>query len=165
MPCDHCNRTRQTCIAPTRTATSSFVFVDPGVENQIQLPSRVSLRKSEQDITYFFSSFLPMNTFSNGNLQVQSELKSMVHSSTALRDALCAVACLHRFQRARCIKSGIGDLNGRQSAMQHYVGSVRYVQARIAQNKFIGDPSTLWTTFLLGVFEVCATVRAEVTTV
>ena len=165
MPCDHCKRTRQKCIVPTRSVTSSFVFVNPGAEKHIQLPSRISLGKTERDVTYFFGSFLPMNTFSNGNLLVQNELQSMMHSSTALRDALCAVASLHRFQRAQYIGSGLEDLNGRRNAMQLYVGSVRCVQARITQDKFADDPSTLWTTFLLGLFEVRETVRLYVMTI
>jgi hypothetical protein len=103
-----------------------------------------------------------MNTLSGGNLLVQSELRSMMHSSAALRDALCAVAALHRYQRAQWTNLRAKDPEGRRSAMQLYVGSVRYVQARITHNKFADDSSTLWTTFLLGLFEVCATIKAEV---
>ena len=106
---------------------------------------------------YFFVSFLPMNSLSSGTLLVQSELQTMMHSSAALRDALCAVAALHRHQRAQWTDSGAKDAGGRRGAMQLYVESVRSVQARITHNKFADDPSTLWTTFLLGLFEVCTT--------
>ncbi|KAG9190592.1 hypothetical protein G6011_08680 [Alternaria panax] len=95
-----------------------------------------------------------MNTLSRGNLLVQSELQSMMHSSAALRDALCAIAALHRFQRIQRSESGVDGLKERRSAMQLYAGSVRCVQAQIGQNKFVDDSSTLWTTFLLGLFEL-----------
>ena len=155
MPCDRCKRTQQTCIAPTQPATSSFVFVNPRTKPEMRLLSQVSFDKTEREVKYFFSSFLPMNTFSHGNLLVQRELQSIMHSSNALRDALCAIASLHRFQQIRCSGSGVEDRNWHRSAMQLYVGSVRCVQAQITQNKFADDPSTLWTTFLLGLFEVC----------
>ena len=115
-------------------------------------------------MAYFFSSFLPMNVLSSGGLLLQKELQSMVHSSVALRDALCAVAALHRCQRVQWEVLETKDPEGRQGAMQLYVGSVRSVQARITHNKFADDPSTLWTTFLLGLFEVSANPIDEVTT-
>jgi hypothetical protein len=148
-----------------RSAVSSFVFVNAGAKQQLQLPLAVSPGRTEQNIAYFFHSFLPMNSLSSGSLPLQSELQNMMRSSAALRDALCAVAALHRHQRAQWTDLGGEDLGGRCGAMQFYVGSVRSVQARITHNKFADDPSTLWTTFLLGLFEVCCTFRPEVTTI
>lgn len=50
----------------------------------------------------------------------------------------------------------------RQSeALQAYARAVRYVQEAIASCRLIDDPSALWVTFFLGVFEVCTALRGQ----
>lgn len=149
----------------TKTRSSNVVFVSP-TSSEVEIRSPVPLAQREIPICqlrqmsarqidcylpYFFTQFLPLNTFTSEKVAITDDLLAMTHTSAALRDAVTAVAALHVRQQ------GLLDVAGTESviALKAYMRSVSSVQNKITTGAFMKDQSALWTTFLLGLFEVC----------
>lgn len=152
------------CIFPSPPATPNFVFVGngpavttvapQGQRKQLQISPSINMSQVEYDMTYFFACFLPMNTVHGGGCLFQGQLEDMMHITPDLRDALCAVAALHRSRLAQSTTVTGKRLEPPDGALQLYGRSVKSVNRRIVCNTFAGDCSMLWTTFFLGLFEV-----------
>jgi hypothetical protein len=117
------------------------------------VPQSIALADKERTFPYFFTSFLPMNTIASDK-SVTARLLAMAKSSPALQDAIHAVAALHQKQQDQLTVPGGGGNGETYKALQAYNQSVRCMQSCIETNTFLDDPSALWTTFLLGLFEV-----------
>jgi hypothetical protein len=121
------------------------------------VPQSMALVDHDYTIPYFFTCFLPMNILGN-NKSIDNGLLEMAKSSPALQDAIHAVAELHRKQQDHLTVAGVYTSDGTYKALQAYDRSVRCMQSHIMKDTFLEDPSALWTTFLLGLFEVRITV-------
>jgi hypothetical protein len=169
MPCENCKRTGRLCIIAAKQAALLPVFVSeksrtsPGSTGYISLrehqvvdalPQPMRLRGDDRALPYFFKSFLPMNILASDGT-IDTELLAAVKVSPALRDAVDAIAIL---QMKRHDHSTFGspatDCQNYQ-ALEAYDRSVCSMQSLITSETFLDDPSALWTTFLLGLFEVC----------
>jgi hypothetical protein len=118
-----------------------------------RLPRSLLLVEDNRALPYFFLSFSRMNILL-GNTPIDGDVLDLAKTSPALRDAIEAVATLHHKQQESfsiLLENGQCDTH---RALQAYGRSVRCMQNHITSNTFLGDPSALWTTFLLGVFEV-----------
>lgn len=147
---------------------AAFVFVNqpkrlktcsqsPVSHSELQIARTIAPRDVSNDLQYFFTSFLQMNILADNNLHVELDLQNMMHGSSALRDAIYAVSALHRNKQAQFLLPSSPDCSqGSYFALQSYSKSVQSVQSLIERNEFTRDPSTLWSTFLLGLFEVCS---------
>jgi len=149
----------------TKPTKSDVVFVSPVHDKEIRSPAalaqremfaicqprQMSGRRIDCYLPYFFTQFLPMNTFASEKFTIAEDLLTMVHSSAALRDAITAVAALHAKQQGPLDEVRIESTE----ALKAYMRSVSIVQNSIAAGSFMTDQSALWTTFLLGLFEVC----------
>ncbi|KAL5444418.1 hypothetical protein PMIN06_008429 [Paraphaeosphaeria minitans] len=164
IPCDYCRRTKQACESPTKPSTFAPVFVGENTDReakgkQIVEPAigqscfpflRFPAPKiCDSSVPYFFMSFLAMNNLSNDRLPVVADLLNLMAGAPALRDAISAVAVHHRKQQ---VPEAVPL--GNYQALQSYGRSVRHVQTLITSETFPHDPSALWTTFLLGLFEL-----------
>lgn len=167
MPCENCRRTGRSCTITINSAMLLPVFVRNNIDLQAgvkeppttkiaivsRLPPFIGVIGSDRAVPYFFRSFLPMNVFISDQ-SVEVELLAMMTTSEALRDAIHAVAILHRKQQYQLTIGSTKGSSETHQALQAYDRSVRYMQRCIASNAFLQDPSSLWTTFLLGLFEV-----------
>jgi hypothetical protein len=168
MPCENCKRTGRLCIISIKQVALLPVFVTEQSRNESNsarcislvdqqiidvLPQPMRLKDDDCALQYFFVSFLPMNILvSDGT--VDTALLAMVKTSPALRDAVQAIATLQRRRHDQSIvDSPTTDCQNYQ-ALKAYNRSVCSMQSLITSNNFLGDPSALWTTFLLGLFEV-----------
>lgn len=168
MPCKNCERTGRLCIISIKQAALMPVFVAEKSRNssvsaksmsppadQIvkRLPQYIGLKDDDRAFPYFFMSFLPMNILlSEGT--VDTELLAMAQTSPALRDAVQAIATLHRRRQDNTTMDLPTTDPQNYQALEAYHRSVCSIQTLIMSNTFLGDPSALWTTFLLGLFEV-----------
>lgn len=118
-----------------------------------RMPKTVDLAWGHRAVPYFFMVFLPMNNFSTGQ-SVQEEVSVIVKTSRGLRDAIEAVATLHYNRYSRQTASAAEGRSHGKQALQAYSRAVRHVQSRITSGAFLGAPCALWTTFVLGLFEV-----------
>jgi hypothetical protein len=152
----------------TKPATFMPVFVSEKSANQpkaaesapaaevntiAQLSRSIRLAEDECAILYFFVPFSRMNILL-GNTSIDSDVLDLAKTSPALRDAIEAVATLHHKQQESfsiVLENGQCETH---RALQAYGRSVNCMQNHITSNTFLGDPSALWTTFLLGIFEV-----------
>ncbi|KAF2178022.1 hypothetical protein K469DRAFT_732098 [Zopfia rhizophila CBS 207.26] len=161
--CDACVKRK---IKPT-IFTPVFVGETPNINAKIRtsaspLAGRTTFpllqsacpKRFDRDLPYFFTSFLPMNVLTSDSVPIGMDLLAMGKTSPALRDAIHAVAALHRKQQGQFTIAGGNGNYETSEALQAYNRSVRCVQNHIASNTFLGDPSALWTTFLLGLFEL-----------
>jgi hypothetical protein len=168
IPCENCRRTGRSCTAPIKQAPSMPVFVgwksSPDIKNKefalllgkkssLSVPQSMTPIDHDCTIPYFFTCFLPMNLLVNDK-SASIGLLAMAKSSPALRDAIQAVAELHRKQQDQFAVAGLNAHGATYKALQAYDRSVRCMQVHIMTNTFLDDPSALWTTFLLGLFEV-----------
>lgn len=161
-PCLNCTKTNRACHATTVRKTTVPVFVHATQASFSQrghshvaeiagvLPAQTSLSPSDCYVTYFFTSFLHQNAFNGITPQIGIALSSLLHHSPELHDAINAISALHITRH--------GHLESRQddklAALQAYSRSVQRIQGRIISETFICNPSSLWTTLLLGIFEV-----------
>lgn len=117
------------------------------------LPQSLGLAEDDRAHLYFFVPFSRMNVLL-GNMSIEDDVLELSKTSPALRDAIEALATLHYKQQESfsiVLETGQCDTH---RALQAYGRSVRCMQNHITSNTFLGDPSALWTTFLLGLFEV-----------
>lgn len=108
----------------------------------------------DRDLNYFFTSFLPMNTFTKKTTSWQDELQVLLHHSPALSSAVSAIAALHRFQHEKMLLNVTQARQEQFQALQSYSQAVRQVRVAITSNA-LANPALLWSTFLLALFEVC----------
>ncbi|KAH4102509.1 hypothetical protein HBH70_215600 [Parastagonospora nodorum] len=168
MPCNNCKRAGRLCTMAIESNALMPVFVseksssrakakEHGTPQEYQtvmrLPPSVGLQEQDRAIPYFFVSFLPMNILANDD-SINSELQTMTKTSSALRDAIQAVGILHRDQQDQVSLNSSVEARPRYKALQAYDRAVRAIQGLITSNTFLDDPSALWTTFLLGLFEL-----------
>ena len=166
--CLSCERTNRVCVTENPFTPSDFVFVGQKAKDppfvlrtakniniiNLPLPGSIDRMGFERDTSYFFHVFLPMNILWSDDLQMQGELQHMMHCSSALRDATNAVAVLHRSLFEQIGGEKTASRQERVAALHLYSESVRSIREQILQNNSTGHASTLWTTFLLGIFEV-----------
>lgn len=106
-------------------------------------PSRVITYHNETCTWHFFSSFLPRNDFTARPSDEQQILKSYIHKSAGLRNAIIAVGALDLSRHA-------GYSLTAASYYKQAVSSLR-VQLTLSTNI---DDATLWTSLLLAIFEL-----------
>jgi hypothetical protein len=161
-PCLNCTKTNRACETTTLRKNTAPIFVHATQisfsqrgrshvrEVAISVPAQAPSIKGDCYVTYFFTSFLYQNAFTGITSQFGTALLSLLHHSPELHDAVRAISALHITQ------NGQSTLNydDKLVALQAYSRSVQRVQGRIVSQSFIRDPSSLWTTLLLGVFEV-----------
>ncbi|KAF2852378.1 hypothetical protein T440DRAFT_421311 [Plenodomus tracheiphilus IPT5] len=167
VPCVYCVRTGQACILRTMPIQPNVVFVCPKPNEEVKittvsavrrtppnsLPKQMPARRTDCYLPYFFTRFLPSNTFTSEKLAINNDLLVMVQESAGLRDAIDAVAALHaRKQKYLACSDEAHSVN--PEALQAYMRSVRSVQDKISAGSFMHERSALWTTFLLGLFEL-----------
>ncbi|KAH7412319.1 hypothetical protein DE146DRAFT_642817 [Phaeosphaeria sp. MPI-PUGE-AT-0046c] len=164
VPCSTCKRTGLACTIAIKPTSLLPVFVGQHsltetehkrnlTKSLVHLPQPVDLGWEHRAVPYFFKVFLPMNNFSGGQ-SVEEEISTIVKTSRGLRDAIGAVATLHYKQNSGLMAGAAGDRCDRNEALQAYGRSVRHVQSRITSEVFLGAPCALWTTFVLGLFEL-----------
>ncbi|KAF2128047.1 hypothetical protein P153DRAFT_397926 [Dothidotthia symphoricarpi CBS 119687] len=156
IPCGNCRQTNRLCGVTTKHTDVSLVFVrqfsnDETKENII-FPLRQSIcpKGTDRYLSYFFTSFLPMNVFTSNAIPMRNDLLALSKSSPALRDAIDAVAAMHVKRQGQSFST---EQNRNVEALQAYARSVRCVQEKLATNTFMDDQAALWITFFLGLFE------------
>lgn len=118
-----------------------------------RLPKQMPARRPDCYLPYFFTQFLPSNQFTSEKFVINDDLLLMVQESAGLRDAIDAVAALHAKKRGYLTCSEkVESVNA--EALQAYMRSVNSVQEKISAGLFMQEKSALWTTFLLGLFEL-----------
>jgi hypothetical protein len=96
-----------------------------------------------------------MNIFTSERTPMELDLIDLAKTSPALRGAIHAVAALHSNQHSRPDMAKANRNSDLAEGLEAYNSSVCCIRKRIDSNELLGDPSALWTTFLLGLFEVC----------
>jgi hypothetical protein len=125
----------------------------PKKDVRISLPSSLDMTGDDRAFLYFFQSFLPKNILTS-DIAFDTELLSMAKRSRPLRDVVQAIGELHRGQQDQLTTGTFNKSMESYQALHAYDRSVRSVKDLITSRAFLSDPSALWTTFLLGLFEV-----------
>ncbi|CAI6296015.1 unnamed protein product [Periconia digitata] len=157
VPCEHCRKTSQPCQSHLPESKPALVFVSQKAQattlGDIQ---KVLVRSSEfeSDLSYFTTCFLPMNLFSGHVLFQKSDLRAILRASPASEHAISAISSLHSVLAAQDKHAQIQTRGKFTKAMESYGQSVTSVQCLISNQKFQSESYTLWSTFLLGLFEL-----------
>lgn len=161
---------KKVCETTTKSNTTDLVFVHkvarPSNETgtlsesaHMGKPAACLQRSMFADQTscylhYFFTCFLPSNNIFGGAVLVIDDLVTMTKSSSALRDTIGAVAMLHAQRQDHLVLPEQWGGTHSNVFLQYYARSVSSVQQEITSGLFVESRSALWTTFLLGIFEV-----------
>ncbi|KAJ4984284.1 hypothetical protein SVAN01_10253 [Stagonosporopsis vannaccii] len=161
-PCLNCSRTNHLCHTTAKPESTAWVFVhatktqdsdDKRARRKgdtVSLPRQIPALRNETHLTYFFTSFLSQNAFTSVSEQFRISLSSLIYGSVGLRDAINAISALHIAQMRGATPTKGDD----PAALHAYARSVKCIQAKITSGSIVRDPSSLWTTLLLGVFEL-----------
>ncbi|KAH7085021.1 hypothetical protein BKA63DRAFT_8151 [Paraphoma chrysanthemicola] len=173
-PCENCKRTNRVCKTPVKSQMTERIFVSPkgkslssAVKNsprppflsitrgaEVSLPRPVSPKGLERYLPYFFASFLPMNIFTSDRVSMELDLIDLAKTSPALRGAMYAVTASHGEQTCSIDLANVDVQSSIAESLEAYNHSVCCIRKGIDANELLDDPSALWTTFLLGLFEL-----------
>lgn len=107
------------------------------------------------DITYLehFASFLQRSHFTREFASVSTDLISLVETSPSLRYIAVAIGALEASRRGSA-RSLLARQSPRYIAFGSYGSSLEALQSQISTGDAAHREGALWTTFLLGQFEV-----------
>ncbi|PVI04066.1 hypothetical protein DM02DRAFT_694603 [Periconia macrospinosa] len=157
LPCDYCTKTKQTCQPNIPKSRPALVFVSQETQmTTINAPQSTlaSSNDFEKDLAYFTACFLPMNLFSGQLLLECNDLQAMLRASPASQYAISAISSLHRCLTFMSTEPKNIQHQGMCRAMESYSQSVNRIQSLIYKKTFQSEPYTVWSTFLLGIFEL-----------
>ena len=101
-----------------------------------------------------FSAFIRLNQFTKRFQSLDADLLPLIQKSTALHQAAVAIGALHASRH-----SSVRTLGGQKSpsyvAIESYRSSILSLQTRLAEGDAARGEDVIWSTFLLGLFEVC----------
>ncbi|KAL3424964.1 hypothetical protein PVAG01_04245 [Phlyctema vagabunda] len=178
VPCNYCQKKKQTCVQPVPATSSKVIFVNSSLPEKPSSPhidSRDSLtqRRQQPRITYsvssqtvetfthhFFSIFLVNNDFAGGPTLDIDTIVSQFQSNNGLHQAVIAVGALD-FARKQSAPSVPSSKAPFIKALSAYRDSVIATQVELTQKTFLRNDATLWTTFFLGMFELMYDVSGE----
>jgi hypothetical protein len=101
-------------------------------------------------VAHLYSSSFCLNNFTGRPFDGFDDVCSLLDSSPSLYNAAIAVAAMDvRRQRIPSLRSP------EASALQHYRTAISSVQTELVDRNVGANDSILWSTFFLGVFEVC----------
>ncbi|KAH7094671.1 hypothetical protein FB567DRAFT_9626 [Paraphoma chrysanthemicola] len=174
IPCENCKRTHRVCKTPVKPQMTERIFVSlkgkslsSAVKSsprppflsatrraEVSLPQPVSPKGLDWYLPFFFASFLPMNIFTSDRVSMELDLIDLAKSSPALRGAMYAIAALHGKQTCSLDLANVDVQLNIAESLEAYNHSVCCIRKGIDSNELLDDPSALWTTFLLGLFEL-----------
>lgn len=118
-----------------------------------QLAAQVCEPKDTVYLDYF-ALFLRRCQFTKGFASATPDLMALVQSHVSLRKVAMAIGALDASRR-----SSVRSLHGRNSpqhaALTLYGESIRALRTRLSMTPSLGSEDILWSTFLMGLFEVC----------
>jgi hypothetical protein len=109
-----------------------------------------------RNITYLdhFASFIRRCQFTREFASVSTDLAPLIQASPSLRDLAVAIGALDASRRG-----SVSSFRGRESpgciAFRCHGRSLRALRARLATADGAHGEDALWSTFLLGLFDVC----------
>lgn len=143
-PCHSCISSGRSCKFEAAVQQSiCFRHSAHGTSKCTLHPSRILTHQNENCIWQFFTSFLSRNDFTARPSDGQQILKSYIHKSAGLRNAIIAVGALDLSRHA----------NYSPTAAAYYKQAVSSLRVQLSQNIDI-DEATLWTSLLLAIFEL-----------
>lgn len=163
-PCEYCQRIKKPCEFPIQPKAFTPVFVSETARSLVQDQKNSSMQietsylpllqaptsdSHDRSIVYFFVTFLSTNNLPTSRFPIADDLLHLIQNAPALRNAISAVAVQHGIHRRPKLAA-----TNKYHALQSYSHSITHINVLIASNTFAQDPSALWTTFILGLFEV-----------
>ena len=106
-------------------------------------------------IGHFFSSFICSNNFTGNSSDSLYDVRSLIHESPGLRNALTAVAAMDI--RRRGLAPAPAKLT-KSDALCYYRVAISSMRKELVEYDVIANDSVLWSTFFLGMFEVSQSV-------
>jgi hypothetical protein len=165
----YCNRVGKTCVAPqTQPRNNDLIFVHIGDLSQVHpsngkprttvsmalaVPPAISLDRQTKLSKHFFSVFIQTNDFTvakNLNLNL---IEQLWQTNSGLREAIMAVAALDASRRSQTLSYGSKSVVA-TTALKEYKKALLSLQNDLDCQMILKNDACLWSTFLLGIFEV-----------
>lgn len=122
---------------------------DALVGNAVLNNCTLNLGSEESYVAHFFSIFLPQNTFSQRLTASLSAIQSNLVQHKSMLDVVAAIGALH------CTVEGPSNSRSlARDALCLYGDAIKALRSEIARAKQEDLSSLLWSSYLLGLFEV-----------
>lgn len=113
------------------------------------MPPAIASDATSLYITHFHTSFVRCNGIAGSSIEQYQDVQPLLQEHPALKCAVIAVSALyiekHHQSSANCAKS---------LALHYYRAGISFVQADLTRPNLRTNPSILWSTFFLGMFEL-----------
>ncbi|KAH8679029.1 hypothetical protein BGZ60DRAFT_402378 [Tricladium varicosporioides] len=171
FPCDYCTRTSIICVQPkTQPRSSDLVFVHVNNSSSNRSISRVSLSTSISPAVpldpdsklskHFFSAFLLANDFTTTNGFDCHSIARLSQSNSGLKNAVTAIVTLDASRRSQQLAPEKKHA-ARAMALNAYRNSLASLRRDLEDQNILDNSAFLWSTFLLGIFELMYDVTGE----
>lgn len=102
----------------------------------------------------YFELFLRRCQFTKGFASATPDLMALVQGHLSLRKVAMAIGALDASRRSS-VRSLHGHDSPHHAALTLYGESIRALRARLSTTASLDSEDILWSTFLMGLFEVC----------
>ncbi|KAM5370890.1 hypothetical protein ACJZ2D_008323 [Fusarium nematophilum] len=162
LPCKYCTRTKKACL-PQRPAPNDVKFV--AVEQSQQFAQAAKLTRTvnrHEDILYldYFALFLQSCELTREFGSITPDLLPLIHASLPLRAVTMAIGALEANRRG-CVSSDPERQSPQHVAFRSYGDSMRALQPLLQLADAFCREDVLWSTFLLGLFELLSETSGE----
>lgn len=154
-PCMYCVRTSQTCQlqTPPRNEVEFVSFNGVWSDQATQLIGQVS-KPEETLYTEHFALFMQKCQFNRAFASVPKDLLPLIHVCPSLREIAVAIGALDASRRG-AVGLRRGQDSPRHIAFSSYGKSIHALSTQLENTTSVQREGVLWSTFLLGLFEVC----------
>ncbi|KAH6676752.1 hypothetical protein B0J14DRAFT_586248 [Halenospora varia] len=171
FPCGYCTRTGIVCVPPQNLPQSRdivFVHLNKPSSNKIStrvrlstaIPLDVPLDLDSKLSKHFFSVFLLANDFTAIRHFDFRLIRQLWQSNSGLKNAVTAIVTLDASRRSQQLAHGKKDAAG-VIALNAYRKALVSLQIDLEGQGILNSNACLWSTFLLGIFELMYDVTGE----
>lgn len=150
-PCLYCSKKKLECRPQARDLGTEMVFINTRLKPTVNPPNGMSLKGEDIALARFFTVFISRNDFAGTHFDTDGIVCSF-QTSSSLYNAAVAIGSLD----LRNSSSSLVERRGvTASALQSYQKSVTTLRDDMKCTEIRQSDAALWTTFFLGLFEVC----------
>lgn len=145
------------CQPPSPQPQNKAKFVVVAASSQVCQTAKVPAKLPRHNETIYldqFGLFMKKCQFTRGFASVTTDLMPLVQTSPSLQDLARAIGALEASRRAS-VRSWCEQESPQIVAFRLYGRSIRTLRRQLETTEAGKSQDILWSTFLLGLFEVC----------
>ncbi|KAH6971083.1 hypothetical protein BKA56DRAFT_558426 [Ilyonectria sp. MPI-CAGE-AT-0026] len=160
-PCQYCIRTNKACQPqkPAPHQTKFIVVQDPSSAYQTTMPAQAHKLRDDIYLDHFVS-FIQRCQFTRGFASATADIVRRIHTSQPLRDLTLAIGALEA-SRTPSVRCSLFRDSPLCIAFSFYGKSMQTLNHKLETTDALHCDDVLWSTFLLGLFELMTEASGE----